>query len=55
MRPLAEFPQRARQGLRGVFCDIDDTLTTDGRLTAEAYCAMEKLQRAGLRVVPVTG
>lgn len=55
MRPLAEFPLTARQALRGVFCDIDDTITTGGRLTAEAYGAMERLQRAGLRVIPVTG
>ena len=41
--------------MRGVFCDIDDTLTTHGRLTAEAYAAMERLQRTGFLVVPVTG
>ena len=40
---------------RGLLCDIDDTLTTDGRLTAEAYGAMERLQRAGLAVIPITG
>ena len=41
--------------MRGIFCDIDDTLTTDGRITAEAYAAMERLQRAGCMLVPVTG
>ena len=55
MRPLADFPIAARRAVRGVFCDIDDTLTTEGRLTAEAYAAMERLQAAGLAVVPVTG
>ena len=55
MRPIAELPVDARRAIRGVFCDIDDTLTTDGRLTAEAYAAMERLHRAGVRVVPVTG
>ena len=35
--------------------DIDDTLTTDGRLTAAAYGALEKLSARGLRVIPVTG
>jgi HAD superfamily hydrolase (TIGR01484 family) len=38
-----------------VLVDIDDTLTTDGKLTAQAYDALERLQRAGMRVVPVTG
>jgi HAD superfamily hydrolase (TIGR01484 family) len=55
LRPLAELALETRRGFRGLFCDIDDTLTTDGRLTAEAYGAMERLQRAELLVVPVTG
>ena len=54
MRPVAELGREAAS-VRGVFCDIDDTLTTDGRLTAQAYAAMERLQQAGLLVVPVTG
>jgi len=45
MRPFAEFPQAGRARIRGVLCDIDDTLTTDGRLTASAYTALEDLQR----------
>jgi HAD superfamily hydrolase (TIGR01484 family) len=55
MRPLADFPPAARRRIRCVLCDVDDTLTTDGRLTAGAYAALEALQRAGLRVVPITG
>jgi HAD superfamily hydrolase (TIGR01484 family) len=38
-----------------VFTDIDDTLTTRGRLFAASYGALEKLQHAGLLVIPVTG
>lgn len=38
-----------------VFTDIDDTLTTAGKLGADVYAALEALQRAGLRVIPVTG
>ena len=55
MRPLREFPLQARRKVRFVLCDIDDTLTDDGRLTARAYAALERLQAAGLKVVPVTG
>ncbi len=55
MRPLAEFPVAARRRVRGVLTDIDDTLTTDGRLTAEAYGALAALKAAGLAVVAVTG
>ncbi len=55
MRPLGEFPLEARRKVRFVLCDIDDTLTDGGRLTARAYDALERLQAAGLKVVPVTG
>ncbi|MBI2897507.1 MAG: HAD-IIB family hydrolase [Deltaproteobacteria bacterium] len=41
--------------LRGVFCDIDDTLTSGGRLPAAAFAALWRLREAGLSVVPVTG
>ncbi len=55
MRPLAEFSLEARRAIRGVLCDIDDTLSTEGRITAEAYSAMQHMQQAGLLVIPVTG
>src|SRR5262249_60166597 len=55
MRPLVELPAAARKAVRGVLFDIDDTLTTDGRLTADAYAAMERLLHARLLVVPITG
>jgi HAD superfamily hydrolase (TIGR01484 family) len=41
--------------LRGLLFDIDETLTTEGRLTGEAYAALERLKNAGRIVVPVTG
>ena len=52
MRPLAELDAR---GVRAVLADIDDTLTSDGKLTARAYGALERLHAAGRIVVPVTG
>jgi HAD superfamily hydrolase (TIGR01484 family) len=55
MRPLDDFPASARRRIRGVFTDIDDTLTTDGKLTAAAYAALERLRDAGFIVVPITG
>ena len=55
MRPLSEFALDARRAARGVLFDIDDTLTTEGRLSAEAYAALERLQHAGLLTVPITG
>jgi HAD superfamily hydrolase (TIGR01484 family) len=55
MRPLVEFPVESRGRIRGVLADIDGTLTTHGRLFAVAYTALERLQEAGLLVIPVTG
>ena len=55
MKPLSAFPLDARRAIKGVLCDIDDTLSTEGKITAEAYGAMERLQQAGLLVIPVTG
>jgi HAD superfamily hydrolase (TIGR01484 family) len=52
MLPLQEMPA---EGIDTVFTDIDDTLSTHGRLHAEAYAAMQALQQAGVRVIPVTG
>jgi HAD superfamily hydrolase (TIGR01484 family) len=55
MMPLAECPKSVLMAIRGVFADIDETVSTDGRLTGEAYAALESLKEAGLMVVPVTG
>ena len=52
MKPLAALQP---DGIRAVLFDVDDTLTTHGQLTAQAYAAMERLKTAGRLVVPVTG
>ena len=41
--------------LIGVFTDIDDTLTTEGAVTADALAALGALKAAGLHVIPITG
>ncbi len=45
----------ALRNVRVVCLDIDDTLSTHGKLTAEAYHALWSLKNAGFGVVPVTG
>ena len=35
--------------------DIDDTLTTDGVITADALAALASLRAAGIHVIPITG
>jgi HAD superfamily hydrolase (TIGR01484 family) len=53
--PLAEWPLAERRHIAGVFTDIDDTLTTEGAITADALAALHALHSAGLHVIPITG
>lgn len=55
MSPLSKFSLENRAGIRGLFFDIDDTLTTDGLLTTAAYSAVGRLKAAGFMLVPITG
>ncbi|WP_289298603.1 HAD-IIB family hydrolase [uncultured Reyranella sp.] len=55
MEPLKNCPRETLAAVRGVLTDIDDTVSTEGTLSAAAYGALEALKKAGLLVVPVTG
>lgn len=55
MRPIAQLSSGDASAIQFVLTDIDDTLTTDGLLEEDAYGALWRLRRAGIRVVPVTG
>jgi len=55
MQPLSALPDTVRRSIRGVLTDIDETLSTKGKITAQAYSAMERLRAEGRLVVPVTG
>lgn len=54
MLDLTHWPQAGHRWL-GVLTDIDDTLTTDGAVTADALQALADLKQAGLVVIPITG
>ncbi len=55
LQPLATMPVDVVRRLKWLLCDIDDTVTTDGRLPAASLLAMERLQAAGITVIPITG
>ncbi|MDR1929235.1 MAG: HAD-IIB family hydrolase [Treponema sp.] len=55
MKALAEMSAAEASGFRYMLMDIDDTLTTAGKLPAVAYAALWRLAGAGLKVIPVTG
>jgi HAD superfamily hydrolase (TIGR01484 family) len=55
MKPLSSWPQNSRHKIVGVFTDIDDTLTTDGAITLDAFQALHNLKGKGIMVIPITG
>ncbi|MFZ5426740.1 MAG: HAD-IIB family hydrolase [Thermodesulfobacteriota bacterium] len=55
MNPIEYMPPKVRRGVRYLLTDIDDTLTTEGRLPSVAYGALEALRESGMKVVPITG
>jgi HAD superfamily hydrolase (TIGR01484 family) len=55
LQALEHFPTAAARSLRVLMTDIDDTLTSAGRLEAAPYAALERLAAAGIAVIPVTG
>lgn len=55
MKELSSLPDESWPKIKVVLTDIDDTLTTNGKLTAQTYNALEALSDAGIIVIPVTG
>jgi HAD superfamily hydrolase (TIGR01484 family) len=54
MRALSTATATEFQNVRLVLTDMDETLTYQGRLASATYSALERLQAAGIRVIPVT-
>jgi HAD superfamily hydrolase (TIGR01484 family) len=50
-----ESTRKAVARVQTLFADIDDTISTQGKITARAYDALWRAHDAGLGVVPVTG
>lgn len=55
MIPFDRLPKNQARKVRYVLCDIDDTITTCGKLSATAYTALWRLHDSGIHVIPVTG
>jgi len=55
MKPIEKMPKAVKKTIRYVLADIDDTLTLNGRLPAVVFAAMERLQKAGIYMIPITG
>jgi HAD superfamily hydrolase (TIGR01484 family) len=55
MQNWAEISHEIAKKIRVVFTDIDDTLSTEGKILPKAFTAVWDLFRAGIDVVPITG
>jgi hypothetical protein len=55
MKLIKQFSSVVKKKIRYVLSDIDDTLTLNGRLPAVVFAAMERLQKAGIGMIPITG
>ncbi len=55
MMPIAKLPKAVKKAIRYVLSDIDDTLTSNGRLPAVVFTAMEGLKQANVSTIPITG
>jgi HAD superfamily hydrolase (TIGR01484 family) len=55
LKPWSACPATDLRAVAGVLTDIDDTLTTDGAITADALGALQALRAAGLPVMAITG
>jgi len=55
MKPFSQFPEDIKNRIGYVLTDIDDTLTNSGRLPAVVFTALERLRKAGIKTIPITG
>ncbi len=55
MKPIKNFPREKSAAITYLLTDIDDTITNEGKIPACAFQAMEDLDKAGIKVIPITG
>jgi len=54
-KPLSTLTREQASKIKWLLTDVDDTLTWEGKLPAETLLALDKLNTAGVKIVPVTG
>jgi len=55
MHKIRSVSELETHNIKGVFFDIDDTFSTEGRITSNAFSSLWDLKNAGKIVVPITG
>ena len=54
-KPLSALTFKQAKQIKWLLTDVDDTLTWEGKLPAETLLALNKLNDAGVNIIPVTG
>jgi HAD superfamily hydrolase (TIGR01484 family) len=54
MKPLSDLTPHLPR-IKGLCFDIDDTFSTHGKITSEAFSALWALKKSGFALIPVTG
>lgn len=52
---LKNINELKKENIKYILCDIDDTLTNEGKLLSEAYDSLWRLHSAGFKIIPITG
>jgi HAD superfamily hydrolase (TIGR01484 family) len=55
VKSINDLPTDFCRKIKTVFADIDDTISTEGKILPEAYNAMWELYNNGINMVPITG
>ncbi|WP_457551354.1 HAD-IIB family hydrolase [Desulfobacula sp.] len=55
MKSIKDFPRKEKSSITYLLTDIDDTITHNGRIPACAFKALEDLDNAGIKIIPITG
>ena len=55
MENISQLDPGSLKNVKTVFTDIDDTVSSEGKLTASPYAALWRLYEHGFQVVVVTG
>ncbi|MHA1511274.1 MAG: HAD-IIB family hydrolase [Promethearchaeota archaeon] len=55
MFKFSEIPYEIANKIEVIFCDIDDTLSFEGKILPETYSSLWDLYKNNIKIVPITG
>ncbi len=55
MLKFSEIPSEIANKVKVIFCDIDDTISFEGKILPETYSSLWDLNKKNIKIVPITG